>query len=357
VKQVRCQDTCRTEDGLQSAVGGLPDGQTGVQTVLLEGIPMVDGSTFDMWVVQGESVSELIRSTRGVGSKTTAVASRVLSERCTDTDRNSRLMLDLGCNLGYLSLLALNLGCDVICIEPNPMLIPIIARSAILNMQRFDDMHSEFVRRGSFVVVHAAAGATTAVLPLSVTRAHMGVSAVIANPNPKTKPEHNSASANRAQQHTEPPQPSERGVEEHDVVVIPVETMLRGSAGVIKIDVEGGELEAIAGLGEWLLEYGYDDMLLEVGDEGQALWRRTGRRRCSSLLRSGATECWNRAVGWKSTMRSSRTSLRTSCKQAPCITLIHCITISGSAAVRGLLTPRQKRTTILHPRLTSKPKP
>lgn len=182
-------------------------------------------------------------------------------QRCADPDLN-QLMLDIGCNLGYFSLLALKMGCDVICIEPNPLLIPVIARSAILSIQQLND--TDAVRRGSFVVVHAAAGTATAVVSLSIYRPHMGLSSVITKKG------------------TEPQQTSEWIV--LDVLVISVATMLRGAAGVVKIDVEGAELQAIAGLSKWMSEFGYDELFLELGDKEQAEVLKLAALGCHGVL-------------------------------------------------------------------------
>lgn len=48
-----------------------------VEMIRVDRIPVVDGSTFDMWVVEGEWVSQTIRDTRSVGRMTTAALSEV----------------------------------------------------------------------------------------------------------------------------------------------------------------------------------------------------------------------------------------------------------------------------------------
>ncbi len=58
------------------------------------------------------------------------------------------LVVDLGCNQGLVSLIALAHGCAAVCVEPNPHLVPVLAASALRN--RFP---------AAAAVVHAAAAA------------------------------------------------------------------------------------------------------------------------------------------------------------------------------------------------------
>jgi hypothetical protein len=77
----------------------------------------------------------------------------------------ARVFVDVGCNLGWFSMLALAYRCDIVCVEPNPHLIAAIVCSAFLN--RFT---------GSIIVVQAAAGAGAAVMELNIAIRHFGLS-------------------------------------------------------------------------------------------------------------------------------------------------------------------------------------
>ena len=117
----------------------------------------------EMALIENEWVSDLLATWGSCGVRTTAIVRHRLAVACAGSQ--ARVFVDVGCNHGWFSMLALAYRCDIVCVEPNPHLIAAIVCSAFLN--RFT---------GSIIVVLAAAGAGAAVMELNIAIRHFGLS-------------------------------------------------------------------------------------------------------------------------------------------------------------------------------------
>lgn len=146
------------------------------------------------------------------------------------------VVLDIGAHLGYFSALAAKRGATVIAFEPNPHTLPYLRR----NLER--NGVADRVR-----VVERAAGASTGTATFFLSEA-----------------------GDESSLHAHSPEDELTTVE-----VAPVDAETEGLAvDVIKIDVEGGEVEAIRGMARTLAE-APADVVLFVERNGPAL-RRAG---------------------------------------------------------------------------------
>ena len=193
-------------------------------------------------VMENKFVSRLLQDWKSVRARTTAVVRYLLTDSCGGGKR--KLFVDLGCNLGWFSLVALTHGCDVLCVEPNPSLIPVIARSAFLN--QFG---------GSIIVVEAAAGDLVAIQELTTFPGHFGMSTVEGGKR--------AISPGRNHVHTPAFYAAYKHTRTAPVLTVGVGALLRSRVHVIKIDVEGSEVHAVRGMDNWLAHYGLDHVLLE----------------------------------------------------------------------------------------------
>eukprot|EP00961_Rhodomonas_salina_P252611 3414560-Rhodomonas_salina.1 len=130
--------------------------------------------TFDMFMLKDEWNGKVIKEMKRLGRKTTSVLTQLFARHCTNSKEanlqagHPKLFFDLGCNYGFYMLLALKSGCDIICVEPNPVLALLVVRSARLN---------DFTC--SLVVVQAAAGDSASVQELHTVTVHLGVSLLV----------------------------------------------------------------------------------------------------------------------------------------------------------------------------------
>jgi len=83
-------------------------------------VQLPGGKSMDVALVANEYVCNLVLAGKSVGARTTALVHHIPTNSRHSGDR--RLFIDLGCNLGWFSLVALACGCDVLCVEPNPWL-------------------------------------------------------------------------------------------------------------------------------------------------------------------------------------------------------------------------------------------
>jgi hypothetical protein len=125
------------------------------------------GRSFSMNAVVNDTLTNHLLRHGAFAPVLTALVSRIAASH-TSAGRNARrtqadhrhapqqespapgpgLVVDLGCNQGLVSLIALAHGCAAVCVEPNPHLVPILAASIVGN--RFP---------AAAAVVHAAAAA------------------------------------------------------------------------------------------------------------------------------------------------------------------------------------------------------
>ena len=109
-------------------------------------VELSSGRSFLMYAVVNDTVANHLLRHGAFAPILTALVTRIASS-CAAADGEQRLVVDLGCNLGLVSLAALAHGCAAVCVEPSPHLVPLLARSALRN--RF---------HAAAAVVHAAAG-------------------------------------------------------------------------------------------------------------------------------------------------------------------------------------------------------
>jgi FkbM family methyltransferase len=141
----------------------------------------------------------------------------VLRERC---QTNPEWVVDVGANWGYFALYALAMGCKVLMVEPNPMLV--------------DSLHASIAVGGygeRAVLVHGIAGAEKGQVTFTVLKGKSGFSGVVAAKNRGGKP-----------------------VEITSPVYL-LQDLLKANGitkvALLKVDTEGHELDVMTGLGAW----------------------------------------------------------------------------------------------------------
>ena len=116
--------------------------------VQLVDFALENGQTFGMYVIINDTVSTQLIQRGSFAPVLTALVHNIALAGCAAESGIPKLVLDVGCNLGLVSLIALSHGCDAVCVEPNGALIPVLSRSLLRNSFR-----------GSAAVIHAAAAA------------------------------------------------------------------------------------------------------------------------------------------------------------------------------------------------------
>jgi hypothetical protein len=194
-------------------------------------------NTFAMYVIPNDTVSTHLIQNGSFAPVLSAIVNTITRSGCAGDAAGPKLVVDAGCNLGIVSLIALAHGCDAVCVEPNGALVPVLSRSFIRN--RF---------RGDAVVLHAAAAAVWQEIRLA------GCGATCA-PGPPTAAGAHSLAWGQAR----PALPGEG-----HAWAAPLGGLLRGRALLLKVDVEGYERLAGLGLNRWLRDYGWDHLLIEA---------------------------------------------------------------------------------------------
>jgi FkbM family methyltransferase len=201
-----------------------------------------NGQSFFMYVVLNDTVSTELLTHGSFAPILTAIVHNIARDGCSPASTGPKLVVDVGCNLGLVSLIALAHGCDAVCIEPNGALVPVVARSILRN-----------AFPGSAAVIHAAAAAVWQ----EVVVASCGA-ACDAPRRPGAAPPGGGAHALAWGE--------VRGARRGDgtAAAAPLDRLLRGRALLLKVDVEGLERLAGLGLNRWLREAGWAHLLLEA---------------------------------------------------------------------------------------------
>ena len=196
--------------------------------------------SFAMYAILNDTVSNQLIQHGSFAPVLTTIVHSIARPGCAAGASGPKLVLDVGCNLGLVSLIALAHGCDVVCVEPNGALIPVLTRSLLRN--RF---------RGHAAVIHAAAAAVWQEIRLT------GCGATCA-PADSGRP----APAGAHSLAWGEARPARRG--EGHAWAAPLGSLLRGRALIVKVDVEGYERLAGLGLNHWLRDYGWEHLLIEA---------------------------------------------------------------------------------------------
>jgi FkbM family methyltransferase len=204
-----------------------------------------NGQSFFMYVVINDTVStELIRH-GSFAPILTAIVHNIARDGCSPSSAGPKLVIDVGCNLGLISLIALAHGCDAVCIEPNGALVPVVTRSILRN-----------AFPGSAAILHAAAAAVWQ----EVVVTSCGAACDSAPHRPGGPPTAGSGGAHALAWGEV--RSARRGG--GATMAAPLGQLLRGRALLLKVDVEGFERLAGLGLNRWLREAGWAHLLLEA---------------------------------------------------------------------------------------------
>jgi FkbM family methyltransferase len=173
------------------------------------------------------------------------------------TDLASRVTsgtaIDVGAHIGNHAIYMARLGLDVVALEPNPNTLPLLRRNVEIN-----DLHEQVV-----------------VMPVAAGARHDR--AAIVDP-----PAHNSGMARVT--------PADDG-EDGTVLVVPIDGLYLENVSVIKIDVEGTQMEVLAGAEQTIRR---DRPILYVETDEPSLiddWLGSGWTRGDKFGRT-ATWCW-----------------------------------------------------------------
>jgi FkbM family methyltransferase len=158
----------------------------------------------------------------------------VLRDKCAESP--DVWVVDVGANWGYFGLYALSMGCRVLMVEPNPMLVRAI-RASIGENPGF---------AGRAVLVHGVAGKEHGRTMFTILAGRSGYSGVDADDSDGGVPVEISAPVFTLRELLE--QNSISAVE------------------LLKVDTEGHELDVVAGLGDWDGEI--QNMVMEIKIKG-----------------------------------------------------------------------------------------
>lgn len=95
-------------------------------------VELGNGYQFAMYSIVNDTISNHVLRHGTFAPILTAIVTQ-LSTSCSSDNGEPRLVVDLGCNHGLVSFIALAHGCAAVCVEPSPHLIPLLVRSALRN--------------------------------------------------------------------------------------------------------------------------------------------------------------------------------------------------------------------------------
>jgi len=233
--RLHCTDLTRTSSqNLIRRIYRMPEPWTSSLIQVSVGGAGEGAGVFEMVVTQ-DYVSRCLKKHGAFAPVFTRMMHAITAAGCRDRPQT---VVDLGCNLGLFSLLALHNGCQVVCIEPNEALVSLAARSVLRN--GFN---------ASVVIVQAAAGAVWQEITLSVLDRRLHT----------LDPAH-------AQSLQDPSIGMVRFAEAGQGAgfALPLGGYLRGDVLLLKVDVGWFELQAGLGLGDWLKSFTWRHLAIEL---------------------------------------------------------------------------------------------